>query len=78
MHHRLAVGGKLDVAFDGEVAAIGGLAAAGMFSTMPRAISCRPRCATGRAVSQSGTHAPYSGQDDLEDGLDLDRRIRGQ
>jgi hypothetical protein len=25
-----------------------------MFSTMPREASCRPRWATGRAVSQSG------------------------
>jgi len=28
--------------------------APGMFSMMPRARSCRPRWATGRAVSQSG------------------------
>src|SRR5438105_3380171 len=49
-------------------------AAAGIFSTMPRAISCRPRWATGRAVSHSG--ALISG--DLEQPLDLDRGIRRQ
>jgi hypothetical protein len=58
MHHGLAIGGELDVALDGEIAAIAACAAPGMFSMMPRAASCRPRWATGRAVSQSGaTHA---------------------
>src|SRR4029078_9500542 len=50
-------------------------AAAGMFSMMPRAASCRPRWATGRAVSQSGARI-FSG--DLEHAFDLDRRIGGQ
>src|ERR1700761_204044 len=51
-------------------------AAAGMFSTTPRAMSCRPRWATGRAVSQSGARMMPSGY--LEQCLDLYRRARGQ
>src|SRR3954468_8841901 len=49
--------------------------APGMFSTMPREISCSPRWATGRAVSQAGARM-RSGH--LEDSFDLDRRIGGQ
>ena len=54
MHHRLAVGGELDVAFDAEIAGDRGLRRARhVFDDAARA-SCRPRWATGRAVSQSG------------------------
>src|SRR5689334_16787716 len=49
--------------------------APGMFSTIPRETSCRPRWATGRAVSQAGARI---GSGHLEDGLDLDRRIGWQ
>src|SRR5215469_9280192 len=48
-----------------------------MFSTMPRVASCRPRWATGRAVSQSGARknlAPTSGN--FEQALDLDGCVR--
>src|SRR5205085_1324731 len=48
-------------------------AAAGMFSMMPRARSCRPRWATGRAVSQFGARIGRSASDHLENPLDLDR-----
>src|SRR5215813_13785321 len=58
-----------------KLPAIAASTAPGMFSTMPREMSCRPRWATGRAVSQAGARM-RSG--DLEDGLDLDRRIRRQ
>src|SRR5882762_9811117 len=55
-------------------------AAAGMFSMMPRLASCRPRWATGRAVSQSGARtlecSAISG--DFEQSLDLDGRVRRQ
>src|ERR1700761_9382329 len=47
-----------------------------MFSTIPREMSCRPRWATGRAVSQSGARMMPSGY--LEYSLDLDRGICGQ
>src|SRR5439155_1470560 len=52
-------------------------AAAGMFSMMPRAASCRPRWATGRAVSQAGarTRRP-SGY--LEHAFNLDGRVGRQ
>src|ERR1700739_4511727 len=63
-------------------------AAPGIFSMMPRARSCRPRWATGRAVNQSGarTQAPLKslppknlpeklGLRDFEDSFDFDRRI---
>src|SRR5947209_5267159 len=53
-------------------------AAAGMFSIMPRARSCRPRWATGRAVSQSGARIRSTRSGDLEDAFDLDRGIGGQ
>src|SRR5215468_242406 len=59
--------------------AIAASAAAGMFSTMPRVASCRPRWATGRAVSQSGARkslAPTSGN--FEQALDLDGCVRGK
>src|SRR2546429_1776441 len=49
--------------------------APGMFSTIPREMSCRPRWATGRAVSQAGARI-LSG--DLKYAIDLDRRVRGQ
>src|SRR5262245_60272096 len=55
-----------------KLPAIAASTAPGMFSTMPREMSCRPRWATGRAVSQAGARM-RSG--DFEDGLDLDRRI---
>src|SRR5450755_2121379 len=53
-------------------------AAAGMFSMMPRAASCRPRWATGRAVSQSGARTRPLLSRDLEDSLDLHCRIGGK
>src|ERR1700712_1733430 len=53
-------------------------AAPGMFSMMPRARSCRPRWATGRAVSQSGARIRMLRLRDLENTLDLDRGIGGQ
>src|SRR5215813_10399814 len=58
-----------------KLPAIAACTAPGMFSTMPREMSCRPRWATGRAVSQAGARM---GSGDLEHGLDLDRRIRRQ
>src|SRR6478735_10891408 len=62
-----------------KLPAIAACTAPGMFSTMPREMSCRPRWATGRAVSQSGArNAVSSVSGDLEHAFDLDRRIRGQ
>src|SRR4030095_5845898 len=58
-----------------KLRAIATCIAPGMFSTMPREMSCRPRWASGRAVIQAGTRM-RSGY--FEDGLDLDRRIRRQ
>src|SRR6202165_2720597 len=49
-----------------------------MFSMMPRAASCKPRCATGRAVSQSGARTRSLRLRDLEYSLDLHRRIGGK
>src|SRR5580692_9873719 len=50
-----------------------------MFSIMPRARSCRPRWATGRAVSQSGARIPEgSCLRDLEDPFDLDGGVGWQ
>src|SRR5690349_98737 len=57
-----------------KLPAIAAFAAPGMFSTIPCEISCRPRCATGRAVSQFGVRK--SGH--LEQAFDLDRGIRRQ
>src|SRR5438067_5937499 len=51
------------------------LAAPGMFSMMPRARSCRPRWAIGRAVSQSGARIRGAPLGNLEHSLDLHRRI---
>src|SRR3984893_10884066 len=53
-------------------------AAAGMFSMMPRAASCRPRWATGRAVSHSGARIRRLRSGDLEYPFDLHRRIGGK
>src|ERR1700712_4271788 len=53
-------------------------AAAGIFSMMPRPRSCRPRWATGRAVSQSGARIRLARSRDLENTLDLDRGIGGK
>src|SRR5581483_8684496 len=53
---------------------IAAFAAPGMFSMMPREISWRPRCATGRAVNQPG--AFKSGY--LEQAFDLDGGVRRQ
>src|SRR5437879_3218978 len=58
-----------------KLPAIAACTAPGMFSTIPREMSCRPRWATGRAVSQAGARM-RSGN--FEDGLDLDRGIRRQ
>src|SRR3954470_10537617 len=52
--------------------------AAGMFSMMPRERSCRPRWATGRAVSQSGARIEWPRSGYLEDAFDLDCGIGGQ
>src|SRR3954465_8161347 len=53
-------------------------AAAGMFSTMPRAMSCRPRCAPGRAVSQSGARIGTFRSGHFEDGVDFHGGVRGK
>src|SRR5271156_4731653 len=54
-------------------------AAPGMFSMMPRARSCRPRWATGRAVSQSGARISEGPRlRDLEHTFDLDRGVGRQ
>src|SRR5271168_440803 len=53
-------------------------AAPGMFSTMPRARSCRPRWATGRAVSHSGARTRRLCLRDFEYPFDLDRGVRRQ
>src|SRR5437879_11023583 len=53
-------------------------AAAGMFSTKPREISCRPRWATGRAVSQSGARMRGLRSGHFEDSIHLDSGVRGQ
>src|SRR3984885_11350390 len=61
-----------------KLPAIAAFTAPGMFSMMPRARSCRPRCATGRAVSQSGARTGLLRSRNLEDSLDLHRGIRGK
>src|SRR6195952_2166283 len=61
-----------------KFAATAAAAAPGMFSMMPRARSCRPRWATGRAVNQSGARIRVLRLRDLENTLDLDRGIGGQ
>src|SRR3954454_9390569 len=58
-----------------KLPAIAAATAPGMFSTMPREMSCKPRWATGRAVNQSGARM---GSGNLEHALDLDRRIGRQ
>src|SRR5437667_8636760 len=58
-----------------KLPAIAACTAPGMFSTIPREMSCRPRWATGRAVSQAGARI-LSGN--LKHAVDLDRRVRGQ
>src|ERR1700761_7219392 len=52
--------------------------APGMFSRMPRARSCRPRWATGRAVNQSGARITRVRSGDFEHAFDFDRRIGWQ
>src|SRR5580704_937228 len=61
-----------------KLPSIAACAAAGMFSMMPRAASCRPRWATGRAVSQSGARTRPLLLRNLEDSLDLHGRIGGK
>src|SRR3954454_14801596 len=61
-----------------KLPATAAVAAAGMFSIMPRARSCRPRWATGRAVSQSGARIGRARSGDLEYALDLDRGVGRQ
>src|SRR3954465_6995515 len=61
-----------------KLPATAAVAAAGMFSIMPRARSCRPRWATGRAVSQSGARIRPPRSGNLEDAFDLDCGIGGQ
>src|SRR3989442_14161229 len=58
-----------------KLPAIAACTAPGMFSTIPREMSCKPRWATGRAVSQAGARI-LSG--DLKHAIDLDRRVRRQ
>src|SRR4051812_13000333 len=60
-----------------KFAAIAAATEDGVFSIMPRAASCSPRCATGRAVSQSGLCiGPYSA--DFEHAFDFDSGIHRQ
>src|SRR5450432_4921975 len=59
-----------------KFAAIAAEAAPGMFSMTPLIRSCRPRCATGRAVSQSGARKLPLRSGNLKNAFDLDRRIR--
>src|SRR5450631_2387738 len=59
-----------------KLPAIAACAAPGIFSMMPRARSCRPRWATGRAVSQSGARTLPLRSGNLENAFDLDRRVR--
>src|SRR5258708_19435984 len=61
-----------------KLPSIAAFAAPGMFSMMPRERSCRPRWATGRAVSQSGARIWCGPLRDLENSLDLDRRVPGK
>src|SRR5687768_13435196 len=61
-----------------KLPAIAAVIAPGMFSMTPRAASCSPRWATGRAVNQSGARTLASPLRDLEHAVDLDRRVRGQ
>src|SRR5262249_4968491 len=58
--------------------AIAALTAPGMFSMMPRAASCSPRWATGRAVSHLGARTGTAPSGDFENAFDLDRRIARQ
>src|SRR5215470_19383386 len=60
-----------------KLPAIAACAAAGMFSTMPREMSCRPRWAIGRAVSQSGAPMDVASRH-LEQAFDLDCGVRRQ
>src|ERR1700694_5144878 len=59
-----------------KLPSIAASAAPGIFSMMPRVRSCRPRWATGRAVSQSGARTRLLRSRDFEQ--PLDRRIRRQ
>src|SRR3954451_14817545 len=61
-----------------KLPAIAACTAPGMFSTMPRAMSCRPRWATGRAVSQSGARMGTFRSGHFEDGVDFHGGVRGQ
>src|SRR5258708_17881539 len=61
-----------------KLPSIAAFAAPGMFSMMPRERSCRPRWATGRAISQSGARTSCGPLRDLENSVDLDRRVRGK
>src|SRR5205807_3670992 len=61
-----------------KLPAMAACAAVGMFSMMPRARSCRPRWATGRAVSQSGARKLLRPSGDLEDAFDFDGGVRRQ
>src|SRR5258708_10772458 len=61
-----------------KLPSIAAFAAPGMFSMMPRERSCRPRWATGRAISQSGARTWCGPLRDLENSFDLDRRVRGK
>lgn len=54
-----------------KLPSIAAIAAAGMFSMMPRERSCRPRWATGLAVSHCGARKLNSLLGDFEQTLDL-------
>src|SRR3982751_5923760 len=54
------------------------LAALALFSMMPAAASCKPRCAIGRAVSQSQRDISPTRSGDLEHALDFDRGVERQ
>src|SRR5438094_4489980 len=62
-----------------KLAATAAAIAAGMFSMMPRLRSCRPRWASGRAVSQSGARIDGAPRlSDLEQAFDLHRGVGGK
>src|ERR1700730_8422532 len=61
-----------------ELAAAAAAKAEGVFSITPAPASCRPRCATGRAISQSRPDTERCRSGHFEQAFDLDRRIEGQ
>ena len=53
-------------------------AALAVFSIRPAAASCRPRCAIGRAISQSGPAKTFLRYANLEHAFDFDRGVERQ